>query len=128
MAKKFTFSKNTLDLELNGVQFSIDLDNINIEELLMYNAQRLEEIGQELENKNDGGAEERERSIEVMTDVIDLVLGKGATEKIMHDQQRQNLFRYIEILGFLKDEVLSARMQQRQRYAPPTAGKRNKRK
>lgn len=128
MAKKFTFSKNTLDLELNGVQFSIDLDNISIEDLLMYNAQKLEEINKELEEKDDDGTEERARSIEVMTEVIDIVLGEGATEKIMHDQQKLNLYRYLEILDFLRIEVTQAKQKKLQRFAPPTAGKRSKKR
>lgn len=112
MANKLTFGNYLHRVNINGVDFDFDVTDTRSSDILFEYAGKL----QELEKSGLPALEQGKTAIALFTDVIDTILGKGATDKIMHDQNRESFFPYLDTIAFLSDEIREYKSKKMKAY------------
>lgn len=125
MAKKFEFKKNTLELDIAGEVFNIDMTDPELIDNAEKSAQDMIGWSEKAEKVagEQGQAKAMEMSIQLCIDAIDGILGDGATKKIFKDR-KINFFDCLDILEFLKAEMEQSKTEKLQQYTPNRAQRR----
>ncbi len=127
MVKKFEFSSNLLELDINGANFQIDttdpelmqkIEDFSVEALSFVD--KAEERAKEM-----GNTKAWVEMIELLTKTIDVMLGEGSTKKIFKDR-KVNFFDCIDIVNFINIEIGKFREGKLQKYSPNRAQRRAK--
>lgn len=105
MSKKFNFRSHSLDLEINGVKFSVDMSDTK-------DAGKITEVGEELKALGENENVTNEMVIDKFKQAINLFLSDDkAVEKIFKDRE-VTLFDAYDVLQFLKDESFAYRQRE----------------
>lgn len=101
MSKKFKFKDNSLKLEIEGHEFTIDVDEYigNVEKVEYFTNMAAKVQGLTGKDKN-----EIEKIIKVCTEAVNEILGEGAIDKIF-EKNKMTPLRLIELISFLSDEI-----------------------
>ncbi len=127
MVKKFEFSNNLLELNINGAEFAIDTTNPELIENAEKYGKEMQEYAQKAEKRAEevGNAKAMEEMIQICVESIDVVLGEGATKKIFKDR-KINFFDAIDVINFITSEIEQARDKLYKKYTPNRAQRRAK--
>lgn len=132
MTRKFEFRNNDLRLDIAGKEFTVDAFEPDLLERVDAGRIKLAEKGKELQTLSEEGITrgelkgKMEESIKACLEVIDGILGEGASQKIFESREVKFLdaidvshFIFNEIADFINKDITN-------RYSPNRATRRSK--
>ena len=117
-------SKGDVELNINGVEFSLDSTDVGL-------IKTIDEFSKEAQEKADAMAKREDvvealvEATEYVTDVIDLILGEGASKQIFKDTPI-SLFKATEVINYISESIGNSRISNSAKYSPNRAERRGK--
>lgn len=109
----FKFGNNDLQLEIGEEKFNVPYSAALVNRIREFGNKAIEQT-KEMKENNDG-TESMDKASNLLVETIDNVCGKGATDKIFGDREK-NYYDLLDIVEYITDEVAKYKATQNNRY------------
>lgn len=113
MGKQFEFQNNSLELNIAGNSFKLDVLDPNLLDAVDIFSKQAAGFNIDSEKSN---SENMQKMCEFLLESIDNILGSGSSNKIFESKSKVSFFDLMDVLDFMVTEIKEFKEQKNKKY------------